>query len=196
MLLPPVIGQEGGGLDLLFWVLPVLVCVMCALQSRGARGPQGARGAQGSMVTESWYTSQDIEAAFEAVVEEAAGWRMEAEETASSMSDSMSSRLVRALGGARDVMRFVVEEELAPRLYIMADVTGPIYFELTEVEGEGTVVKATFGFGIKSKIAEFKAKQPLKIPSIPVGTRCPTCGKPAFPEFSLCPFCGETLLKE
>ena len=78
----------------------------------------------------------------------------------------------------------------------MVDRTGPIYFELTDVEGGGTVVKTEYNFSIKSLMARFKAGLPLKIPAAPIGNRCPACGKSVLSEFSLCPYCGEKLIKE
>jgi hypothetical protein len=56
--------------------------------------------------------------------------------------------------------RFVVKETIPPRLYRISDSTGPIYFELTEVECGGSVVKTTFNSGIKNKMAKFKASSP------------------------------------
>ena len=73
----------------------------------------------------------------------------------------------------------------------MLDRTGPIYFEFTEVEGGGTVVKATYNSNIKARVTRFKAKQPLRIPAVPIGGRCPACGMATLPEFKLCPYCGE-----
>jgi uncharacterized OB-fold protein len=64
------------------------------------------------------------------------------------------------------------------------------------VEGGGTVVKATYNSNIKARVTRFKARQPLRIPAVPVGGRCPACGKATLPEFKLCPYCGETLIKE
>ena len=111
-------------------------------------------------------------------------------------SDSFTSRLRGAFGGGREEERFLVEESISPRLYRLVDTSGPIYFELTEVEGGGTVVKTTYNSSIKSRMAKFKAGLPLKIPAAPVGNRCPTCDKPVLPEFNLCPYCGEKLIKE
>jgi len=84
---------------------------------------------------------------------------------------------------------------MSPRLFRLTDaVAGPVYFELTEVEGGGTVVKATYSSSIKRQVAEFKARSPLKIPAVPIGKRCPACGKAVLPEFVLCPYCGEKLM--
>ena len=173
-------------------LLPVLVCVLCMGQSQGGdRAPQG-----GNTETESWYTPQGIDEAYAAIVAEAAEWRKKEEEKASASSEPILSRLRGVLGGGRVQARFEVKEEMAPRLYRMADRTGPVYFELTEVEDGGTVVKATYDSSIKARITRFKAEQPLKIPAIPVSKRCQVCGKPVLPEFVVCPYCGEKLHEE
>lgn len=190
-MIPPFVGQEGGGVDWLMLLLPILVCFLCMGQSQGGSAPQ-----RENTETESWYTPQGIDEAYTAILTEAAEWRRKAEEEASSTSESITSKLRGILGGGRGDVRFMVKEEIAPRLYRMADRSGPIYFELTDVDDGGTVVKATYDSSIKARITRFKAEQPLKIPAIPVGRRCQTCGKPVLPEFSVCPYCGEKLLKE
>jgi len=123
-----------------------------------------------------------------------AEWRKEAEEKIET-SGGVFSSLRGMLGGGKPEDRFVEKETISPRLYRLSDPTGPIYFELTEVIGGGTVVKATFGSDLRSKMARFKASLPLKIPATPVGNRCPACGKPLLPEFNLCPYCGEKIIK-
>jgi hypothetical protein len=190
-MIPPFVGQEGGGVDWVTLLLPVLVCVMCMGQSRGESAPQG-----GKTETESWYTPQGIEEVYAAIVAEATEWRKKEEEKASASSEPIISRLRGVLGGRRVQARFEVKEEMAPRLYRMADKTGPVYFEFTEVEDGGTVVKATYDSSIKARITRFKANQPLKIPAIPVSKRCQVCGKPVLPEFVVCPYCGEKLHEE
>ena len=191
MMIPPFVGQEGGGLDWLTWLLPIIVCVMCMSQSRGESAPQ-----RGNTETESWYTPQGIDEAYAAIVAEATEWRRKAEEEASSTSESITSKLSGILGGGRREARFTMKEEVAPRLYRMTDTSGPIYFEFTEVEDGGTVVKATYDSSIKARITRFKAEQPLKIPAIPVSKRCQVCSKPVLPEFVVCPYCGEKLHEE
>ena len=190
-MIPPFVGQEGGGIDWLTWLLPVLVCVMCMGQSRGESAPQG-----GNTETESWYTPQGIDEAYAAIVAEVTEWRKKEEEKASTASEPIMAKLSRMLRGGRAQARFEVKEEMAPRLYRMADRTGPVYFEFTEVEDGGTVVKATYDSSIKARITRFKAEQPLKIPAIPVSKRCQVCGKPVLPEFVVCPYCGEKLHEE
>jgi hypothetical protein len=190
-MIPPFVGQEGGGIDWLTWLLPVIACMICMGQSRGESAPQG-----GKTETESWYTPQGIDEAYATIVAEAAEWRKKEEEKASVSSEPILSRLRGVLGGGRAQARFEVKEEMAPRLYRMADKTGPVYFEFTEVEDGGTVVKATYDSSIKARITRFKANQPLKIPAIPVSKRCQVCGKPVLPEFVVCPYCGEKLHEE
>jgi len=190
MLISSMISQgEGGGFDIFWLILPLLCCVMAMSQSRGERRPESGA------VTESWFTTQNIETTYEAIETETAGWRREAEERKKEPT-SFTSRLMGAFRRQKLEARFVVQEEVPSRLYRLADPTGPIYFELTEVEGGGTVVKTTYHPVLKRRMAKFKAGLPLKIPSAPIGNRCPSCGKPAFPEFILCPYCGEKMVRE
>ncbi|MFB0558072.1 MAG: zinc ribbon domain-containing protein, partial [Candidatus Bathyarchaeia archaeon] len=156
----------------------------------------GERQPAREAVTESWYTVKDMEATFSEIEEETTEWRRQAEERRQERSESFTSKLRGVLGGGRDEERYVVKETVPPRLFRMDDSTGPIYFELTEVEGGGTVVKATYNQMVKSQMAKFKAKLPLKIPATPIGKHCPSCGKPVLPDFSLCPYCGEKLITE
>lgn len=188
MLISSTVAQaEGGVLDIIWILLPLVCCVL--MGQRGER-PQGPR-----TTTESWYTIKDIEATYASIEAKATEWRKEAEERKST-SDSLVSKLRGALGMRKDVDRFVEKEANSPRLYRMDDSTGPIYFELTEVEGGGTVVKTMYSPDIKVQMAKFKADLPLKIPATPIGLRCPACGKPVLSEFRLCPYCGEKLIKE
>lgn len=189
MLIPPIVGQEGGGLDIFWILLPLLCCLM--MSQRG-----GERTQASGEVIEHWYTIQDTEATYSAIEEEASEWRKQAEERRQESAGSITSRLKGVLGGGKEEERYAIKETIPPRLYSMTDKTGPIYFELTEVEGGGTVVQATYNNAIKSRVARFKAKLPLKIPAVPIGKRCPTCGKAVLPEFSLCPYCGEKLITE
>jgi len=192
MFIEALVNQEEGGIfDILWLILPILLCLM--LMGRG-RGGGGGGGAAQETVSDSWYTVQDIETTFKTIEAAATGWRREAEERRE-MSKGVLSSLRGVLGGGKPEDRFVVKEMVPPRLYRMSDPTGPIYFELTEVVGGGTVAKATFSSQLKSKMAKFKADLPLKIPAAPMGNRCPACGKPVLPEFNLCPYCGEKIIK-
>lgn len=189
-MISPFVNQgEGGGFDIFWIILPLLCCVMAMAQSRGEKKPE-----RGTM-TESWFTTQNIEITYQSIEEETAEWRREAEERKEEPT-SFTSKLIGAFSRGKAVERFVVKEELPSRLYRLTDSTGPIYFELTEVEGGGTVVKATYNSSIKGRMAKFKAGLPLKIPAAPIGNRCPSCGKSVLPEFILCPYCGEKLMRE
>ena len=190
MMIPPFIGQEGGTLDWLIWLLPLGICFLYMGQSQGESEPPS------NTETDYWYTPQGIEETYAAIVGEISEWRKKEAEEASASSESIFSKLSGALGRKRRQERFQVNEEIAPRLYSMADRSGPIHFELTEVDEAGTVVKATYNSSIKAWIIGFKANQPLKIPATPVSKRCQTCGKPVLPEFSVCPYCGEKLIEE
>jgi len=192
MFIEALVNQEGtGGLDIFWILLPLLCCVMLMAQGRGGGGKEGTAP---ETVLESWYTVQDIETMFKTIEATVAEWRKEAKEKRDNSRGFLSS-LKRVFGGGKPEDRFVAIETISPRLYRMSDPTGPIYFELTEVEGGGTVAKTTFSPDLRSKMAKFKASLPLKIPAAPIGSRCPACGKPVLPEFNLCPYCGEKIIK-
>jgi len=184
-LIPPNVSQ--GATDILWYILPIICCVLMMTQSRGEQRAEPPRSE-----AESWYTTQSIEETYRSIENETADWRKKAQER----SERSGSFLSRLRGRApKPEERFVVQETMSPRLFRLTDaVAGPVYFELTEVEGGGTVVKATYSSSIKRQVAEFKAKSPLKIPAAPIGNRCPACGKAVLPEFVLCPYCGEKLM--
>lgn len=157
MFIETLVNQDAtGGFDILWIILPILLCLMLMGQGRGGGG-----GTAQETVSESWYTGQDIETTFKTIETAVTEWRKEAEEKREASKGVLSS-LKGALGGGGPKERFMVEETISPRLYKMSDSTGPIYFELTEVEGGGAVVKTTFGSELKSKMAKFKAGLPLK----------------------------------
>lgn len=188
MLISSMINQgEGGGLDLIWILLPLLCCVMMMTQ-RGERRPVH------ETVTESSFTVEDIDTTYKTIERETAGWQREMEEGKGGPTP-FASKLRWIIGGGKAEERFVVRESVPPRLHRLDDSTGPIYFELTEVEGGGTVVKTTYNPAIKSRMAKFKASLPLKIPATPIGDNCPSCGKPVLREFNVCPYCGEKMLK-
>jgi len=188
MFIKTLINQEGSILDLTWILLPILFCIILMIQSRGS-----GEAKRSVNVNESWYTMQDIDVVYKAIEEVTTEWRKEDERKRSSRSSLL--RLIGAFTG-RGGERFVTNTRIFPRLYKINDFTGPIFFELTEVEGEGTVVNVTYNSAIKPKIAKFKASQPVKIPSNPTGNYCPACGKPVFPKFNLCPYCGEKIINE
>lgn len=184
-MIPPNVNQ--GATDILWMVLPVICCLLMMTQSRGEQRAEPPR-----TEVESWYTTQGIEETYKSIENETAEWRKKAQERA----ERSSSLLSRLRGGTpKPEERFVLQETIPPKLFRLSDpIAGPVYFELTEVEGGGTVVKATYGSSIKRQVAEFKARSPLKIPAAPIGNRCTSCGKPVLPEFILCPYCGEKLM--
>ena len=184
-----LVSQGGNLFDILLIALPFIALYIYFTQNRGEKLPEG------ETVTDMWYTPQGIEETYEAVVGVIEEWRGE-EATSESESSGQPPGLLRGLARRRSESRFVEREKDPPRLYRMLDRTGPIYFEFTEVDGGGTVVKATYNSNIKARVTRFKAKQPLRIPAAPIGGKCPACGKTTLPEFKLCPYCGETLIKE
>ena len=189
MLSSSLVGQGTNYLDIFLIALPFIALYFYFTQGRGEKLPEG------ETVIDMWYTSQGIEENYEAVLGVIEEWR-EGEAASESETSSQLPSFLRGLARRRFEPRFVEREKDPPRLYRMFDRTGPIYFEFTEVEGGGTVVKATYNSNIKARVTRFKAKQPLRIPAAPIGGRCPACGMATLPEFKLCPYCGETLIKE
>jgi hypothetical protein len=190
MLIPPLVGQDGGGFDIIWLLLPLLCCMLMT----GQRGEE-RRPTEGQL-TEHWYTTQNIEEIYSAIEKELTDWKERAEEKAAATPESFIDRLRNTLSRQKSKVGVTIKESIPPRLFSMEDNSGPIYFELTEVEGGGTVVQTTFNNLIKNQMARFKTTLPLKIPATPVGKHCPACGKPILPEFNLCPYCGEELIKE
>jgi hypothetical protein len=191
MWISSLINQGGtGGFDIFWILLPVLCCLM-SFQSRGGKSSAGER-----TITESWYTAQDINETYDGIEKEISEWRRQAEESEKT-PESFVAKLRNVIGFRRkEEKRFIVQEAILPRLYRISDVSGPVIFEFTEVEGGGTVTKATFNSMLKSRVAKFKAGLPLKIPAVPIANRCPSCAKSVHAEFNLCPYCGEKLIEE
>lgn len=186
MLLFLLVMQETtGGIDPILLLVPVVCCLLISLQSRGEKTTT-----QISAVDESWYTTQDIETAYKSIEKATSEWREEA------MRKVKPSFLKRLIGIGNVEERFVKQDAIPPSLYKLNDISGPIYFELTKVQGGGTVVKTSYNAAVKNLIAKFKASLPIIIPAQPGENRCKACGKPLLPEFKLCPYCGEKNLKE
>jgi hypothetical protein len=184
-----LIGQEGGGgLDFIWYLLPLLCCMM-------TMGQRGESTQEAGTESESFYTTHDIQESFGKIEEEVAKWRLEAAEKKEASTGVISS-IRNILAGGRSQERFVEKENNPPRLLSLTDSSGPVYFEFTEVEGGGTVVKATYARALKRMVATLKAGLSLRIPASPVGLKCPSCGKPVLREFNLCPYCGSELIKE
>jgi hypothetical protein len=187
-MLISLIGQDGGGgLDFI-WLLVPLLCCMLLMGQRG-EGSQSA-----GLISDSFYTRHDIQEAFDNVEEEVSRWRADAEGRPS--PGSILAMVRRFLGGGSQKERFVIDEKIPPRLIRLSDATGPVYFEFTEVEGGGTVVKASYDSALKSRVAKLKTFLPVRVPAAPVELKCPSCGKPVLKEFNLCPYCGYNLSKE
>jgi hypothetical protein len=182
-----LVGQEGtGGFDIMWLLLPLLCCMLM--------GQRGEKPQEAGPETESFYTTQPIQESFDDVAEEMTKWRQEAKEKKE--EPGITSSITRLLKGGTPTERFTEKERIPPRLLSLTDSTGPLYFEFTEVEGGGTVVKATYNQALKGRVARLKAALPLKVPAAPVGLSCPSCGKPVLREFNVCPYCGSNLIKE
>lgn len=188
MILSFVSQEGGGGFDIIWLLLPLLFCMM-------AMGQRGEKTQETGIEAESFYTIQSIQESFESIEKVIAKWRMEAQEKKEE-PEGVTASIRKLLGGGTPPERFVEKEKDTPRLLSLADSTGPIYFEFTEVEGGGTVVKATYNPVLKGRVAKLKAGLPLKVPAVPIGLNCPSCGKPVLREFNMCPYCGSQLIKE
>jgi hypothetical protein len=187
-----IIGQEAGGFDWLTWIiLPALCCVMSMTM-----GQRGERPSSQRVESELWYTINNIKTTYEEIEKIVNEWH-EGSKSETPPPSSFMDNIRNLLTGRREPgERFVTKEKDSPRLYVVSDPSGPIYFELTEVEDGGTVVKTTYNYDLKERMAKFKSGLPLRIPSTPIGLNCPTCGKDVLPDFELCPYCGEKLIKE
>jgi len=181
-----LVAQEGGGLDLIWLLIPLVCCLMM--------GQRGEKPQEPSTETDTFYTPQPIQETYDRIAEETAKWRQEAREKKPEQSPIAS--VTRLLRGGEPPERFTDKERTPPRLLALNDATGLLYFEFTEVEGGGTVVKATYNASLKPRVARLKAAMPLKIPAPPTGPKCPSCGRQVHPEFKLCPYCGTTLITE
>ena len=187
MMLPLITQEAGGGLDLIWWLVP-LICCFLTMSQRDDKPKETEKE------TETFYTSLDIDEAFAALEEKIETWRLDEKEMGKEQK-GITVTINKLLGRSSNVERFAEIDKQPPRLYSLDDVTGAMYFELTEVEGGGTVVKITYGPLLKGRMARLKAALPLKVPAIPVGLKCPSCGKPVLHEFNLCPYCGTELIK-
>jgi hypothetical protein len=185
----PLIGQEGGGgLDLLWWLVPLLCCFL-TMSQREDKTKDMAKD------SETFYTTLNIDESFEAIEAKIDQWKEDEKEKDAEQKGIVSS-VRKLIAGGKSAERFTELDKKQPRLYSVDDVTGALYFEFTEVEGGGTVVKITYNPLLKGRMTRLKSDLPLKIPANPVGLKCPSCGKPILQEFQLCPYCGSELIKE
>src|SRR4030042_4469268 len=160
-----LVGQEGGGgFDLIWLLIPLLCCTM-------TMGQRGDKPQEAGSESESFYTIQDINESYGKIENEVEQWRLTAQEKRE--PEGLVSSVMKRLRGGTQEERFVEKEKNPPRLLGLADASGPIYFEFTEVEGGGTVVKATYNSALKGRVAKLKAVLPLKIPATPGGLNCP-----------------------
>lgn len=178
----------GGTTDILTLLLPLMLCCMLpSLFQRGGGSQQEPQKAE----FDSWYISSGIQGAYDTVVKEVDGWR----ENSLSRKKSMFSFLSR-----KKPKNFVVTNTVAPRLLrVNDDKVGPITFELTDMDGGNTSIKATYDAAARTLIQNFKAKIPIKVAlSTPVSVAapkvCPSCGKEMLSDYKVCPFC-ETKLR-
>jgi hypothetical protein len=158
------------------------------------RGLTGDRSQEAKNESDIFYTTQDIHESFNKIEEEVAKWRQEDKKKRAN-NGGLTSGIRKIFTGKSSSERFVAKEKNAPRLLSLTDSSGPIHFEFTEVEGGGTVVKATYNPNLKGRMIKLKVTLPLKIPATPIGLNCPSCGKPVLQQFNMCPYCGTKLIK-
>ena len=184
----PLIGQESGSINPIWWLLPLLCCFLAMRQ--GDEKPK-------EMITENetFYTTLNINESFNTIVDKVTRW-YEEEKANDAEKKSTLHTLMKFINSRPKEDRFTELNNQPPRLYSLNDVTGKVHFEQTEVEGGGTVIKVTYSPLLKNRIAKLKAELALKIPSNPIGLKCPSCSKPVLYEFNLCPYCGTNLIKE
>ena len=145
----PLIGQDGGGIDLIWWLIPVLCCILTITQREDKTRDMPKDN-------ETFYTTTSIEDSYAAILDKVAEWR-EDEKTKGTEQKGIVAVLRKLLAGRGKVERFTDLDTISPRLYSVDDITGPLYFELTEVEGGGTVVKITYNPLLKGRMSRLKA---------------------------------------
>jgi hypothetical protein len=187
MILISLIGQgDWGGYDPIFWILPILFCMYSLQQSKKNRYPGKEK------LIESWYTTLDIETVYNLTREEIEGWREKATKPLTS-----ARSVIKSLRTPKDERtRFIIKEEKPPRLLRVKDSKDPMFFELSEVDEGGTVIRITYNNRHKAKIARFKASLPIRIPTVPMGTICQSCERSVLSEYIICPYCGDKIHKD
>ena len=172
----------GGGLESILILLPLIVCCLLMSIMRGGAGRQAP--AETALETDVWFMPQKIEEAYKIIEDKTRGW---VEEKPAETKPSRFALRQPVPSGFRAV------ESMPPRLYKLYSAReGEVAFEFTEVEGDGTSVKASYHPAARSRVQSLRAQLPLKVPSS-VGKPCPYCGNPVLPDHTYCPFCGHSL---
>lgn len=167
----------------MFLLLPlILLCCLLPMLMRGGMG----RSVEIPREVDVWTTPQRIENVFDTIVREVESWR----EKVLTKPQKRSFPFLK--GGKEARGRFEIFQSIPPRLLKIVDrQEGEMVFELTEIEGGGTSVRASFSPYAKQRIQTFKAQLPAKIM---IGWQaCPYCGKPTLSDYNLCPYCGQKL---
>lgn len=184
--------NQGGNSGLgLFWILvPISLCLLTISQWREKRLLRG------KTEMESWYTTKNIDTIYKTIEFGIKKLQRDAESNKEE-TISVISRIKSSLLRNRMKKRFQIIETIPPRFYQLNDESRPVYFELTEVEGGGTIIKATFHSNFKNQISKLKTAFSIPILNASevatIRNRCPNCGKPILLEFKLCPYCGKKL---
>ena len=139
--------------DLINSLVPLMLCCMIPMVFNKPKQP--GREANES---DSWYVTVRIEDMYDSIVKEVDGWR---EKIALKKPKGALSFLY-----GKTSKSFDVDVATPPRLYrLKDDQIGEISFELTEVQGGGTSIKATYDARARALMQNFKATLPIKIPS-------------------------------
>lgn len=142
--------QSAGIESLLFLVLPLLLCCIISSFFRGGFGGRGP-SPTATLEVDSWFLPKDIRSAFDEVSDEVRKWREE-------LMGPHTTKKVRE--------RYQILQSIPPRLYSLFDEKeGEVTFELTEVEGGGTMVRVKYSPMARQRIRLLRAQSDAKIPA-------------------------------
>jgi len=160
----------------------LLLCCMLPLLMR----PQESQRQAVTTEMDIWFTSYNDEEAYDTVLKATD----EIRERAEAEAKAKKSRFSFLRRGRKE--RYTVDQTIPPHLHKITDRDyGLMQFELSDAEGGGTQVKATFSERNKAFVQSIKTKMPSrKLVAVAGLTACSSCGKPRQPEWQVCPYCG------
>lgn len=172
-----------GTSDLMMLVLVMTLC--CMLPSMFRPQTQVA----GTSESDSWYTTFEVQEAYNTVVSEVDEWRKRAESKRSKGVAAISSFISR-----KKPVVFAVTNEVPLRLFRVRDEElGEISFEYTATFDGATLVRSTYNYKARALVQDLKVKMPVKVPGSAPKV-CPSCGKDMMPDYKTCPYCGAPLV--